>query len=388
MIILDKIVLNFNNKFMNYTYYNNFIHLNSFVKNINNEYLIKFNNNPDLREQSLNLINLFYPKKPETKILKIDIKKKISFQGVIPEKINNQFYFDKSYSSIINYTKYNNEFSYCFKLNDFNEKIYTISLSLDKNIIYACLNDKKVVKFYFNSKEMQFSKINQGIIDNEDKYSYFNKCIQLTEKYLATADNNCIKIWKNSNKEQLEIEIKIDVGSKTSDLILVDDEYFISSQPKIKTIIIINIKTFEISKTISNVDCIDSQNSLLSLQNFIIINCVKGIQLLFKETKEIIQNIQIFENDLRNKELYAYNNKLYILQEFQEYRNRSHSLKIKISIFEFFKGLLEKIQEYEELQIEDDNNLKFIVMNDEQFLLLGKYGYILEKIKILYLNNN
>jgi hypothetical protein len=102
IIILDKIVLNFNNKFMNYTYYNDFIHLNSFVKNINNEYLIKFNNNPDFREQSLNLIDLFYPKKPANKILKTNIKIDYSLQEIIPEKLNNQFYFDKSNSSIIN----------------------------------------------------------------------------------------------------------------------------------------------------------------------------------------------------------------------------------------------------------------------------------------------
>jgi hypothetical protein len=225
---------------------------------------------------------------------------------------------------------------------------------------------------------MQFSKINQIIIDNENTCSHFNKCIQLTEKYLATADNYYITIWKNNNKEQLEIEKKIDIDSNTSDLLLVNDEYFISSQPYKKTIIIINISTFEISKTILNVDSIDSQNSLLSLQNFVIINCVKGIQLLFKATKEITQNIQNFENDLRNKELYIYNNRLYILQEFEAYRNYNYSPKIKISIFEFFKGLLEKIQEYKEFQICDDNNLKFIVMNGEQILLLGKNKYIIK----------
>ena len=72
---------------------------------------------------------------------------------------------------------------------------------------------------------------NQVIIDNEDINSHFNKCIQLTEKFIATADNKKIKIWKNSDKEQLEIEKKIEINSKTSDLLLVNDVYFISSQP-------------------------------------------------------------------------------------------------------------------------------------------------------------
>ena len=47
IIILEKIIFNFNAKFMNYTYYNNFHRLKDFVKDINNEYLIKFNDIPD-----------------------------------------------------------------------------------------------------------------------------------------------------------------------------------------------------------------------------------------------------------------------------------------------------------------------------------------------------
>jgi len=58
IIILEKIIFNFNVKFMNYTYYKNYHHLKDFAKDINNENLLKFNNNPDFRNQSLNLIDL------------------------------------------------------------------------------------------------------------------------------------------------------------------------------------------------------------------------------------------------------------------------------------------------------------------------------------------
>mgnify|MGYP006873079895 CR=1 FL=1 len=57
-------------------------------------------------------------------------------------------------------------------------------------------------------------------------------------------DNNNIKIWKNDNKEQLEKEKRIVINTKTSDLQLVYDEYFITSQPNKKTITVININTF------------------------------------------------------------------------------------------------------------------------------------------------
>jgi len=162
---------------------------------------------------------------------------------------------------------------------------------------------------------------------------------------------------------------KIYINSKTSDLLLVNDEYFISSQPNKKSITIININNFEISNTILNADCIDSQNSLFILQNFVIINCIKVIQLLFKKTREITQNIQDFDNELKNKELYVYNNRLYILENY--------SSNIKLSLFEFNDGFLEKIQEYEKTRI-DDNNLKIMVMNEEQILLLGKQMHILK----------
>ena len=237
-----------------------------------------------------------------------------------PEKINNKYYFDKSNNSIKKYNKNKDKFINCWKLNDFKDKIYTISLSLDKKIIYACLKDKKIKKFFYFDEKKIFMQ-NKEIIDEEDIDSHFNKCIQLTDKYLASADNNSIKIWKNNNKEQFEIEKKVSIGAKSSDLILINDEYFISSQPEEKTITIININTFEISNTILNIDCIDSQNSFFNLHNFVVINCLKGIQLLFKETREITQNIQDFDDELKNKDLYVYNNRLYILEYFREYKN-------------------------------------------------------------------
>ena len=143
---------------MNYTYYNNFHYLNNFIKdNINNEYLKKFNDNPDFKEQSLNLIEIFsffYPKKRSIKMLKTNIETYYSLNHSIIEKINNKYFYDTSNSEIIYYNKKKNKFIKYFKLNNFKEKVYTISLSLDKKIIYACLNDKKIVKFFFLLKRI------------------------------------------------------------------------------------------------------------------------------------------------------------------------------------------------------------------------------------------
>ena len=69
------------------------------------------------------------------------------------------------------------------------------------------------------------------------------------------------------------------------------------------------------------------------------------------------------------KEIYVYNNRLYILENC--------SSNIKLSIFEFKDGLLEKIQEYEKTYI-NDKNVKIIFMNEEQIFILGKEIYILK----------
>ena len=60
----------------------------------------------------------------------------------------------------------------------------------------------------------------------------------------------------------------------------------------------------------------------------------------------------------------------------------NNSSNIKLSIFEFFDGLLEKIQEYEKIEI-NDHNLKIMVMNDEQIFLLGEKMHKLNQ-KIMY----
>jgi len=115
-------------------------------------------------------------------MFKTKIKKYYSLNHEIPKKINNKYYYDITDNTIAYYNKNDNNFTSYLKLNDFKEKVHSISFSLDKKVIYACLNDKKIVKFlYFDLKE--FSKKNQEIIDNDDVNSHFNKCIQLTDKY-------------------------------------------------------------------------------------------------------------------------------------------------------------------------------------------------------------
>ena len=86
-------------------------------------------------KQSLNLIDLFsfyYPKKPVIKILKSNIKDYYFLKNTIPEKINNQYYFDKSDNAIAFYDRNKDDFYSFLNFDNFKDKISTISLSLDK----------------------------------------------------------------------------------------------------------------------------------------------------------------------------------------------------------------------------------------------------------------
>ena len=388
IIILKQILFNFDIKFVNYSYYKNFEHLKNYIKDINNKYLINFYNETlDFKNQSYNLIEFFSSNyqvtKRETKNIKSNPKMYYLRKNSIIEKINDKYYFDSSINGILFYDKNKDKFFYEKKLDNFEENIYSISLSFDEIHLYACLKDKKIVKI-FNLGNLLFMDIsinNKEIVEDIFGNFHFNKCIQITDNYLTTADDFNIKIWENNNyKDKIEIIKIIGINSKISDLLYVNYKYFISSQPKIHTINVININSLEIEKTIFNIDCIDSPTSLFILEDYIIINCEKGIKLMNENTIEIIQFIPyICDDNIINKKLYTYNEKLYIL-EIKEKKLRnlfSMSLKIKLNIYRFFDGLLEKIKEYEPDEINEED-LNMIVMEGGDIFLSGKNMYILK----------
>ena len=104
--------------------------------------------------------------------------------------------------------------------------------------------------------------INKNEINDDENISifHFNKCIDFGNNYLAIADNEFINIWNENNNGHFSKLIKLNIGNKTPDLLLANDNYFISIQPNNKTIIIFNIKHLRQEKIIPNVDSIDSKN--------------------------------------------------------------------------------------------------------------------------------
>ena len=137
--ILEKMIFSFNHNYMNYTYFSNFFHTNEFIKDINNEYLIKFyQEDKSFRKQSENLIEFFSlinPKELKPKYVKGEIKEYIKdIRGYI-EKINNKYFVGFINRQIFNYyyDKEDDKIYYSFNKDiAIYEEICSISISLDE----------------------------------------------------------------------------------------------------------------------------------------------------------------------------------------------------------------------------------------------------------------
>ena len=202
---------------------------------------------------------------------------------MIIKKFNNRNIFI-NYNDIIALSYYNNEKKKLFVNISLNEKIidkiYSVSFSINKDQIYACLLNKKIV-LIFNIYEGTIVKSNQKIVDQPKKSNtHFNKCIQINDTYIATADNSFIKIWEpkifgKNTKNYSNVKV-FEIYESTSDLLLIENDFFISYQPVNQTITFINNHTFfsyNEDKIIPNIDCSNTENCLFLYKEYIIINC-------------------------------------------------------------------------------------------------------------------
>ena len=271
---------------------------------------------------------------------------------------------------------------------NFNEDIYSISISKEKKQIYLCLSKKKIVKIiHYDLNTKTFTYIQNGIIDTKDALLHFNKCISISNDLLATSDDKNIAIWsKTNNKAKANNYNKIktiQIYSKTFDLFLVNNDYFITSQPDINTITIIDIKSLNPSKYIPNIDCIDSLTCFLLFKNYIIINCKKGIAILSVKTKEICQFIeigisedkQIFLDNKDNICILSQRNQieeiLFIINTNEKYNLRMEKIKLKDGLFEVFEDY-NIMKTYEKVS-------KIICLNDGDFIFQGDMFYVLRE---------
>ena len=241
--LLEKLFLNYNQFFLNYSYLSLFKNFDDF-KSKYHEKLIEFDKCFKIEEQTKILFEIFdMNKKKEANIIqkKWNFRNFSSIKDGIIEKINNDYYF-LSDNKRIYLIKDEKEEDKIIAFTEFDKKIYSVSISPKKNRIYACLENERIVQiFNYNLTTQELNINNNEIKDRNYLPLNFNKCIDVGHDYLATADYLYINIWteKNGNFSKLK---KFLIFNKTSDLLKADNDYFISLQPNNKTITIFDIK--------------------------------------------------------------------------------------------------------------------------------------------------
>jgi hypothetical protein len=232
-----------------------------------------------------------------------------------------------------------------------------------------------VVIFNLDLENQLMEKSDDEIKDNEDG-GRFNKCIEISDEFIATADTYSIIIWKKYTKEYVNIK-KIYLDKETYDLLLINNEYFVSTQANQKTLTFIDIPDLKEDKIITEIDCIEENNCLFLFKNNIIVNCKEGIAIILLETKEIIQYIENFDRDLISKRLSIYNNDndyiLYILNRLDSDYNKQ---KFNVKIMKLEDDQLKLIGRYDETEIEDQGKLQIIALNKDTTLIYGNKIFI------------
>ena len=370
-IDLLKTMVNNYNPFLEEPIYSfNLWNLYNYLKNLNYNDIRKFNGSYGFEEQTKYIAKLILRKE-------INYENKIGFVYYNSNYINSILHKidDKNY---IFYFPYSNQNNFGLKTIDdeysikFDEKVSSISSSKDKKEIYVCLLEEKIVKIFgcdLNLLKLEMKK--DKIIGTSLRISdHFNNCIQISNDYFATSDDQqMINIWSRltnnlGNNKFINIS-NIFFDSNILDLLSINNEYFISGETSSK-ISFINISSLQKEKTIidNRFNFQKPKNCFILLKKYIAVNCELGIAFIYIKTKEIVQFIDnIFENKylcINNLDSFyiitLFNNDrkedIYLWDGFSfisDFTNNSLYTWGRIQKFKFIDGGFECIENYKEI---------------------------------------
>ena len=274
-------------------------------------------------------------------------------------------------------------------------EIYSVSVLhyLDNYFrIYACLsNNKKVIIFDIDLKKEELRKNKNEI--SKPGSGHFIKTIEIFNELVATSDTDyIIDIWikaQENNNDYFHIN-NIVLESDISNILSVNSEYFISSHSIKKQIYFYDIKSLSIEKSLDNIDCVSSQDSLLLYDDkYIIINCYKGIAIIYIKTKEFVQYIEDFINSeeyYRKEFILHSNNNIYVMyinrvieknsEANESFDNGDKKYEIKLFVLKYIDYSFQIIEEFKIFEGEEDLHLTCI--NDNEQFLFSKSIYWLK----------
>ena len=403
--LFQKLILNFNQSFINYSYFTNFSYLNKYSKCFNNEYLDNFSKSSTFEDKGKLLFeylihekNKLLKSEPEIEIYNNNILRNCNIiNNSIIVKISDNYFFKYSEIErkvkIVKYKVKDNKIIEDIKAEKtFSSRIYDVSIfnNLDNTYtIYACLsNNKTITVFNFDSENCVLSNSEDKIYKPEN--GHFKKIIQLPHELVVTSDDDYyIDIWIKEQETGEKYSYLKDIKLKhdISDILFVNSEYFISSQNYDKKIYFYDIKSLSIEKSLNNIDCLATQNSLFVFNDeYIIISCEKGFALIYIKTKEFVQYIEDYINKYEKKELYLDSNNVIYIKYFYSYKEGEsdnsdddvYTIINEIEIFTviFINFSFQIIKKYE--NIHPKGNLHLTCINHNNLMLWDKKVYLLE----------
>ena len=190
---------------------------------------------------------------------------------------------------LLKYDKNRNNFSIINQIN-FPKKIFSLNFSPDKKKIYVCLANKKSINIINYNLINNYLELAEEKIEIDYSRVNFKKCVHINDNCLMAIDNLIIYLWikqLNSNK-YLNIK-KLKFTEELYDICKINDENAIFSQKS--KISFLNIKKLRLERIIEKIDCIYENNALILINDYILINCKKGIAIISIKTKEMINYI-------------------------------------------------------------------------------------------------
>ena len=221
--------------------------------------------------------------------------------------------------------------------------------------------------------------------------------MKIRENYFLALDKNSIQIWIEEINN-FNLIYKINLDGKTSDLLLIDDNNFIVSFPKLKKLAFFNLddiiafaqieyvlnmnivddnninnnintqffnlnelKNYSNISFICNIDCSSCVNSMFKIEKYLIINCNGGIAVILLDTKEFVSYYEIgckykgtYPQWLQKKMCYDGKEFFYIL-----YLDKETSTTLNIMRLKYSQGILEENKKFRGIFFDGDEIYKF-----------------------------
>ena len=316
--IIEKLFLNFNTDYMDYTYISNFNEFFNEIDKYNNTFLKQFKEAKNFSEKTKNIFDLILiidKIDKESEIINKRAKKKELFNNNIIDNFNEKYFLfhNRHDKHICLLHKINGTTLYPLdntKIN-FNEEIFSFNYSYDRKKIYACLANKKSIYIINYNPDKNNLELTDEKIEIMDQ-SHFNKCININNNCLLIIDDYTVYLFSKNDSNLLKFtnENKFTFCEKIYDICIIDDKFAIISQKS--KLIFINIENLKIIKEIDKLDCSEMYNNLITFKNYILVNCKKGIAIISSEKQEIVKYVSDEENLGEKKTVKPIDNYIYI----------------------------------------------------------------------------